>query len=71
MDYFIVGSGSKTSSKRFHFDDIPESQVNFFFAKPKDVGGFACFEVSGDTMTVKMIDGLGQLQYKYPINPRK
>ncbi|KAH3695861.1 hypothetical protein DPMN_083319 [Dreissena polymorpha] len=71
MDYFIVGSGNFVDARRLHFDDIPETQVKLFFGELLHFGGFACFEVSGDTMTVKMIDGLGNLLYQYPIHPRK
>lgn len=71
MDYFIAGSGNLLHSRRFKYDNIPGSQVKFFFAEKSHFGGFACFEVSGETMTVKMIDGLGKLQYQYPIYPRK
>ncbi|XP_052778259.1 tartrate-resistant acid phosphatase type 5-like [Mya arenaria] len=70
LDYFIVGSGNFVDQNRFPYTDIPDDMVKFFFADLIQLGGFAHFEVTTDTMTIHFLDGAGVDIYQYTLYPR-
>lgn len=70
MNYFTVGAANFVDTSNKHKDKVPKDSSKFFWAKLRDLGGFASVETLPTNMTLEFIDGMGHKLYQKVLFPR-
>lgn len=48
-----------------------DAKLKFFYAEMLYFGGFAYFEATNTSLTMRFIDGVGNVRYEYEMVPRR
>lgn len=71
MNFFVIGAANFADDSHAHAKDVPTGSSKFFWAKERDLGGFAYMELTKQNATFTFIDGVGKNLYQKMLLPRR